>query len=122
MMNKKIGLVALLAGFAASEVSAGTLTNYAVGDVLVCFRKGGNDLVVDAGPISTFTSATPNQRITIGQYSGTQLGVVGINAMSWSAFTWQTDNTLFVTKARASLDVQASPWQAKSSSAQHGSA
>ncbi len=49
MLNKKVGLIALLTSVAASGVWAGTLTNYAVGDVLVCFRKGGNDMVVDAG-------------------------------------------------------------------------
>ena len=73
MLNKKVGLIALLTSVAASGVWAGTITNYAVGDVLVCFRKGGNDMVVDAGPLSTFTNATANQRITITQYTGTQL-------------------------------------------------
>src|ERR1051325_8523788 len=122
MMNKKIGLIALLASFAVGEVSAGTLTNYAVGDVLICFRKGGNDMVVDAGPLSTFTNATPNQRITISQYTGTQLGAVGTNSISWSAFTWLADNTLYVTKARTSLNTQTTPWQAKGSASQQGTA
>jgi len=40
MLNKKTGLIALLAGFAAGEILAGTLTNYATGDVLLCFRNG----------------------------------------------------------------------------------
>jgi hypothetical protein len=125
MLNKKTGLIALLAGFAVGELLAGdfsTLNSYTVGDVLVCFRKGGNDLVVDAGPISTLTNATPNQRIPITQYTSTQLAQVGINGVSWSAFTWLSDNTLFVTKARASLNGQTSPWQAKSASAQLGTA
>jgi hypothetical protein len=66
--------------------------------------------VVDAGPISTYTSGTPNQRIPITQYTGTQLGDVGINGVSWSAFTWLNDDTLFVTRARTSLNVQTAPW------------
>ena len=120
MLNKKTGLIALLAGFAASELAAGTLSSFAVGDVLVCFRNGGaNDLVVDAGPISTFTSATPNQAIPITQYTGDQLAYVSTNAVSWSAFTWYDTSvspnwTLFVTKPRSSLDIQTAPWQDKS--------
>jgi hypothetical protein len=122
MLNKKVGLIALLTSVAASGVWAGTLTNYAVGDVLVCFRKGGNDMVVDAGQISTLTNATANQRIPITQYTGTQLAAVGTNGVSWSAFTWLSDNTLFVTEARISLNSQTTPWQAGRSSVQSGTA
>jgi hypothetical protein len=122
MMNKKIGLIALLASVAAGELSAATLTNYAVGDVLICFRKGGNDLVVDAGPLSTFTNAAPNQRITISQYTGSQLAAVGTNGVSWSAFTWLSDSTLCVTKPRSSLNSQTTPWQAKGPASQAGTA
>jgi len=122
MTNKKIGLIALLASFAAGELCAGTLTNYAAGDVLICFRKGGNDMVVDAGPLSTFTNATPGQRISISQYTSTQLHDVGTNAVNWSAFTWLGDNSLYVTRARSDINVQSNPWQARSSSAQQGTA
>jgi hypothetical protein len=120
MLNKKVGLIALLTSVAASGVWAGTLTNYAVGDVLVCFRKGGNDMVVDAGPFSALTNAAANQRIPITQYTGTQLAAVGTNGVSWSAFTWLSDNTLFVTRARTSLNVQTTPWTAQRSSVQAG--
>jgi hypothetical protein len=121
MINKKIGLIALLAGFAVSDVLAGTLTNFASGDVLVCFRNAGNDMVVDAGSLSTLTNATANQRIPITQYTGTQLALVGINGVSWSAFTWLTNNdSLFVTKPRNSLNVQTSPWHDASDPAQSG--
>ncbi|MGD0208781.1 MAG: hypothetical protein ABSC89_14370 [Verrucomicrobiota bacterium] len=121
MLNKKIGLIALLTSVAASGVWAGTITNYAVGNVLVCFRKGGNDMVVDAGPISTLTNfVTANYRIPITQYTGTQLAAVGTNGVSWSAFTWLSDNTLFVTKARDSLNNQTTPWLAQRASVQSG--
>jgi hypothetical protein len=121
MLNKKVGLIALLTSVAASGVWAGTITNYAVGDVLVCFRKGGYDMVVDAGQISTLTNfVTANYRIPITQYTGTQLGAVGTNGVSWSAFTWLSDNTLFVTKARDSLNNQTIPWLAQRSSVQSG--
>jgi len=124
MPNKKLGLIAVLVSVAAGEIWAGTLSSYAVGDVMLCFRKSGgaNGLVVDAGPISTFTNATLNQRIPITQYTGAQLAQVGTNGVSWSAFTWSGDNTLFVTRARTSLNEQTTPWLAKSSSAQFGTA
>jgi hypothetical protein len=128
MFNKRSGLIALLVCFAAGELRAGTIANYTVGDVLICFRKNGgaNNLVVDAGPVSTFTNATPNQRISITQYTGSQLALVGTNAVSWSAFTWFDDSvspasaqwTLFVSKARTFLNTQTSPWAAKSALAQ----
>jgi len=120
MFNKKAGLITLLASFAAGELFAGTLTSYAVGDVLICFRKSGaaNDLVVDAGPISTFTNAAPNQRIAITQYTGNQLALVGTNSVVWSAFTWLDDSvspvsaqwTLFASKGRSSLNTQTTSW------------
>jgi hypothetical protein len=90
--------------------------------VLVCFRNGGaNDLVVDAGPISTLTGAAPNQRIPINQYSPAQLNAAfgGPDAVNWSAFTWLSDNTLFVTQARSSLDTQTAPFAANSSAFQN---
>ncbi len=124
MLNKKTGLIALLVGFAASEIMAGTLSSFAVGDVLVCFRNGGaNDLVVDAGPISTFTGASVNQVIPISQYTGNQLAYVSTNAVSWSAFAWYDNTispnwTLFVTKPRSSLNVQTSPWVDNTSGSQ----
>lgn len=119
MMNKKTGLIAVLAGFAAGGAMANTLTNYATGDVLVCFRNGGNDMVVDAGPISNFTNASPNQVIPISQFTGDQLAVIGTNGTTWSAFTWLSDSTLFITRPRVTPNVQTIPWQAKSSSSQH---
>src|SRR5665213_4089479 len=120
-LNKKAGLIAMLASVAAGELMAGTLTSYSTGDVLICFRKGGNDMVVDAGPISTFTNLAVNQRYAISTYStGTQLNQVGINSMNWSAFAWLSDDTLFVTRSRASLNSQTSPWYAGSASVQSG--
>lgn len=125
MINKKTGMMLLLASFATGQVRAGNLNSYATSDVLICFRKpGANDLVVDAGPIATFTNAAPNQRITISQYAGNQLALVGTNAVSWSAFTWQADDTLFITKPRlaASVNTQTTPWQSKTSANQHNTA
>lgn len=121
-MNKKTGLIAVLAGFAAGGAMANTLTNYASGDVLVCFRNGGNDMVVDAGPITSFLSAATNQVIPISQYTGDQLSVIGTNGTTWSAFTWLSDNTLFVTRPRATPGTQTAPWAAKPPSVQQGTA
>ncbi|MGO8839554.1 MAG: hypothetical protein ACLQAH_05030 [Limisphaerales bacterium] len=118
MLNKKLGWIALLAGVAAGQVWAGTITSYSIGDVLVCFRKGAVDMVVDAGPLSTLTNTTVNQGIPINEYTGTQLAKVGTNGVSWSAFTWTSDNTLYVSEARSDLNTEATPWQRKSGSTQ----
>ena len=125
MLKHKIRLIALLASLAGGEVLAGTLTSYATGDILLCFRSpgSGRDLVVDVGQqLSTYTNGTPNQRFTVSQYTGAQLGVVGTNAVSWSAFTWLSDNTLFITKPRVSLEAQTTPWLNRSSSSQAATA
>jgi hypothetical protein len=110
MLNKKVGLIAVFASFAAAQLMAGTIASYASGDVLVCFRKGSVDMVVDAGSITSLSNAAPNQRIPITQYTGTQLADVGTNGVSWSAFTWLSDNTLFVTRPRTSVNQQTAPW------------
>lgn len=122
MMNKKTGLIAVLASIAAGGAMANTLTNYTSGDVLVCFRNGGNDMVVDAGPINTFLAATRNQVIPISQFTGNQLAVIGTNGTTWSAFSWLSDNTLFITKPRATPNTPTLPWLAKSSGIQHNTA
>ena len=121
MITKKIGLITLLASIAAGELQAGTITSYAVGDVLVCFRNGSIDMVVDAGPISTLTNfVSANYSIPINQYTGTQLSDVGIDGASWSAFTWASDDTLFVTRPRTSVNVQSTPWPAAADPVQYG--
>jgi hypothetical protein len=127
MINKKLGLIALLAGFAAGEMLAqNTLTNYTTGDVLICFRNGSTyNMVVDAGPISSFTNGvTPNQRIPITQYTTGQIGTAFGDAggLDWSAFTWLGNNTLFVTKQRSSLNAQSTPWSSASIAAQQSTA
>jgi hypothetical protein len=122
MLNKKLGLIAILASVAAGNILA-DIPSYAVGDVLLCFRKSGgaNDLVVDAGPISTFTNATLNQRIPITQYTGDQLAAasIGTNGISWSAFAYFDDTvnpnwTIYMTRARSVLNTQSSPWSSGS--------
>jgi hypothetical protein len=131
MINKKIGLMALLAGLTAGEIMAGSLTSYNIGDVLVCFRNGQTrNLIVDAGPVSTFTNAAPNQRIAISQYTAVQFDAAFGDAddVNWSAFTWFDGNvspasaqwTLFVTKQRTDPNIQSTPWPAGTAGSQQG--
>lgn len=140
MLNNKFGLMALLASLLAGDVFAGTLTNYAAGDVLLCFRKSGgaSDLVVDAGPVSTFINATMNQRIVITSYSGSQLATastssqIGTNNAIWSAFTYWDDTvspassqwTLFMSKARSTTAIytKSSTWAQGPQAAQNTTA
>ena len=121
MLNKnKIALVALLAVSMVSDLKAGTWTNYAIGDVMLCFRKdgGANDLVVNAGPVTNLTTAVQNKRIAISQYTGSQLALVGTNGAIWSAFTGYDDSvspvgdrgTLFVSKGRNFISRKTTAW------------
>ena len=103
-----MGLIALLAGV-ASNLSAGNLSSYATGDVLICFRNpgAGYDLVVDAGPVTTFTGYAANSRHTISAYSVAQLADLNANygSTSWSAFTYLADGTLYLTRANTNAVV-----------------
>jgi hypothetical protein len=126
MLIKKVGVMALLASFIGGDLMAATLTNYAVGDVLICFRRadptsgaslGGTNLIVDAGAISYFTNLAPNTKVTITNVSGTQLSQVGTNKVGWSAFAYfdrsansfGVPGSIFITNPRSSLNVQTSP-------------
>jgi len=117
----------LLASFAVGEIVAGDLTAYTPGggDVLICFRKAA-DMVVDAGPISTYTGYGVNTSHVISDYSASQfssssLGFGSLNGLFWSAFTWQTDNTLYMTAPRpaTALNVQGIPWVPSTSDGQN---
>src|SRR5579859_1339643 len=129
MPIKKLAVFALFTCVTASEVFGGTLTSYAVGDVLVCFRKtslSGNDLVVDAGQIGTYTNTTVNQHIPITAFTGTQLGLVGTNSIDFSAFTWFDDSvtpvsaqwTLFATRGRVTPYAQTTAFSSSGASLQ----
>src|SRR5581483_2995612 len=93
--------------------------NYNPDDLLICFRNTNsavNDLVVDAGPISTFTSLTIGQKITITQFTGSQLASIGTNGLAWSAFACDNnspvDENLWITRPRTSYNTQTTPWTA----------
>jgi hypothetical protein len=127
MINKKTGLITLLASFAVGEIMAGNLNTYVAGggDVLICFRKATGDLVVDAGNISTFTALSANQRYGISAYTGSQLATVnsgpGTNGVAWSAFTWTNGSTIYMSKPRpaAALSTQTTPWNPQSGASQN---
>jgi len=103
---------------AAGHLQAQTF-NYNPDDLLVCFRNTLspiNDLVVDAGPISTFTSLATGQKITITQYTGSQLAQVGTNGIAWSVFACDNnspvDENLWVTRPRSDYNTQTAAWTA----------
>ena len=128
MLNKnKIVLAALLSVSTFSNLKAGTWTNYAIGDVMLCFRKSvANDLVVNVGPVTNLTAAVMNKRIDINQYTGNQLALIGTNGVIWSAFTYFNDSvspasaggTLFISQGRNKVNIQTSPWGSYSHDAQ----
>ena len=96
------------------------------GDLLVCFRPalGSYDLVVDAGPVTAFTSLATGQKITINPtyYNGSQLAYVGTNNIRWSAVACQRlpgthgTNNIWVTRPRTSLNTQSTTWPCKNAS------
>ncbi len=98
------------------------------GDLLVCFRpaSGSYDLVVDAGPVTAFTSLATGQKITVNPayYNGSQLAYIGTNNIRWSAIACQRlpgahgTNNIWVTRPRASLNNQTAPWPCKNAGVQ----
>jgi len=93
--------------------------NYNLDDLLVCFRNTAspvNDLVVDAGPVSTFTNLTVGQKITITQFTGSQLAQVGTKNVAWYAFACDNnspfDENLWVTRPRSDYNTQTAAWTA----------
>jgi hypothetical protein len=129
LVRRMVLLLAILGatGVARAQFSySGGLGAY--GDLLVCFRasSGTYDLAVDAGSVSNFTSLAAGQKITINPsyYNGTQLAYVGTNSIFWSAFACQrlpgiqSTNNIWVTRPRANLNAQTSPWPSKNASQQ----
>ncbi len=111
--------------FAAGSVRANTFA-YTNGNVMLCFRKadptshaslGGNDLVVNIGPITYYTNLAANTKVTITAFSGGQLSRVATNSVGWAASAYFDEildptktNTLYMTKARTSLNSQTQPY------------
>jgi len=127
---KTISSILLLSSVLASvdsRVLAATLS-YNNGDVLLCFRKTGGgsyDLVVDAGPVSTFTNLPAGQKIVLnpGKYTSAQLGLVGgTNNLSWSAFAYYNSgaaaNTIYMSDPWSDANTPADPYTCSPSSAQ----
>jgi hypothetical protein len=101
-------LVAILTGSAEAQL------NYSSGDVLVCFRNTATpvyDLIVDAGPASTFASLPVGNKITIDTSS---LSYVGTNNVAWSASAavdnFGVSENTWLSKPRASLSTQTVPF------------
>ena len=92
------------------------------GDLLVCFRpaSGSYDLVVDCGSVSAFTNLAVGQKIDITTYySPSRLSYTGTNNLYWSAVeSARPPGNIWVTRPRASLNTQSTPWPCKNSSQQ----
>jgi len=105
-MNKKnkMGLILALAGL-AGNVMAGTLSSFTTGDLLICFRNG-NDLVVDAGPItgSSLIGSPIGSTNNITAYTAANFDTISLNGLNWSAIAYGSDGSLYITKAREDLN------------------
>lgn len=103
MHNHKTALMTLLAGMTAGSLYASSsLTNFTTGDVLLCFRGATSDMVVDAGPVSTFLGYGHNTTNAVGSYTASQFnGIGGLDGINgWQAFAWKSDNTIFMASPR----------------------
>jgi hypothetical protein len=112
-----------LAGLLGAAMAAQAQTfSYNHGDVLIGIRNtagGANDLVINAGPVAAFTNLAIGGKITITSLTGTLLNsaFADTNNLSWSAFAAldaagsAEENTLFMTRARADLNTQSTPWR-----------
>jgi len=96
--------------------SAQAQFTYNSGDVLVCFRNVASptyDLIVDAGPVSTFTNMAIGSKKAI-TYSASQLAKVGTNNVAWSVcaahYNYPVSDDTWLTKPRASLNTPTSPF------------
>ncbi len=117
-MNIKPSLnkVALFSAFVVMAGSAQAQFTYNPGDVLVCFRNVASpkyDLIVDAGPVSTFTNLAIGSQKTI-TYSASQLAKVGTNNIAWSVcaayWNYPVSDDTWLTKPRTSLNTPTSPF------------
>jgi hypothetical protein len=105
--------------FSAVVVMAGSAQaqfTYNSGDLLVCFRTVVSpkyDLVVDAGPVSTFTGMAIGSQKTI-TYSASQLAKVGTNNIAWCVcaanYNYPVSDDTWLTRPRTSLNTPTSPW------------
>ena len=112
----------------AVSVQAQTFS-YNVGDLLIGFRQtagGTYDLVINAGPVSTFTNLATGGKIVITSLTGSLLksAFTTTNGLSWSAFACydasvpSQKNTLFMSRPRADVNTQSDPWGRYTSTSQ----
>jgi hypothetical protein len=112
----------------AVSVQAQTFS-YNVGDLLIGFRQtagGTYDLVINAGPVSTFTNLVTGGKIVITSLAGSLLksAFTTTNGLSWSAFACydasvpSQKNTLFMSRPRADVNTQSDPWVRASTTSQ----
>jgi len=108
--------MALISAIVAMAGPAQAQFTYNSGDVLVCFRNVASpnyDLIVDAGPVSTFTNLAIGSQKTI-TCTASQLAKVGTNNVAWSVcaayYNYPTSDDTWLTKPRTSLNTPTSPF------------
>jgi hypothetical protein len=118
-MNIKLSLnkVALFSAFVVMAGSAQAQFTYNSGDVLVCFRNVASpkyDLVVDAGPVSTFTNHGHwlQKTITVTARPNWQRwGPTILRGRVCAAnYNYPVSDDTWLTKPRTSLNTPTSPW------------
>lgn len=120
----------LMGSLALAAVGAQAQFNsYNPNDLFLVFRKDGanKDLVVNVGSISLYNKMD-GASFTISQYTGSQLNnaFANLNDVYWGAWGWNpsstadgiADRTLWATRARADINVAATPFDRASAATQ----
>jgi len=132
MKNKRTWTLAALSLTAlATTVSAQTAFKYNRSDLLIGFRitpgsgaSGSYELVVDAGPITTYANLASGSKITVTNLTLTKLNNTfsDLNNLSWAAFADVSTNqlsagstnyplkTLWMSAPRSDLNTQSDAW------------
>lgn len=121
--SKTICIGAVLAMTLTTQAQTFSYNN---GDVLIGFRNtagGTYDLVINAGPVSTFTNLPVGNKITITSLTGSLLKAAfsNTNNLSWSVFA-NIGKTNFMSSPRSDLNTQSTPWGSYTATSQGNAA
>jgi hypothetical protein len=117
----------VLGGLLVWSFSTQAQFSYTNGDMCIGLRSsaGVNDVVIDVGAVTTFTTLPVGNKITISALTGAVLNDAfsDTNNLMWSAFAFHDPSfsdpyTLFMTKARTVYGTQSTAWLNKSTGSQ----
>src|SRR5581483_2614530 len=113
MNLKKIAVLSVVAGLLGAAAEAQTF-NYITGHLLLGFRtpSAPQDVVVDIGAASIYSSTTVPITISGNYFTSSQLSTAGIdmNNLFFSVFADSASDDLWITRMRSDNNTQTTPW------------